>query len=123
LPKVAPAYRVNSILTVLELVALGLGVGVLPPFLAKPCADLLHLTDVLDECQTELWLLTHTHRVAPVAARVDAVWPSGAGAAIGLTKAHLRSASRYLHGATSESGFAPASAGAMMLRAISTHSA
>ena len=40
-PKVKPAYRVNSILTVMECVALGLGVGLLPVFLAagrKVCA-------------------------------------------------------------------------------------
>jgi DNA-binding transcriptional LysR family regulator len=58
-PKVQPAYRVSSILTVMELVALGLGVGVLPLFLAAPRSDLRQLGEVLDECQTELWLLTH----------------------------------------------------------------
>ena len=58
-PKVQPAYRVSSILTVMELVALGLGVGVLPLFLAAPRSELRQLGDVLDECQTELWLLTH----------------------------------------------------------------
>ena len=58
-PKVVPAYRVSSILTVMELVALGLGVGVLPIFLAQSRSDLKPLSDVLDECQTELWLLTH----------------------------------------------------------------
>lgn len=58
-PKVSPSYSVGSILTVLELVALGLGVGILPIFLAQPRTDLLQLTDVVDECQTELWLLTH----------------------------------------------------------------
>jgi DNA-binding transcriptional LysR family regulator len=58
-PKVAPAYRVNSILTVMELVALGLGVGVLPLFLAAGRTGLRRLSDVLDESQTELWLLTH----------------------------------------------------------------
>ncbi|MCE9657325.1 MAG: LysR family transcriptional regulator [Burkholderiales bacterium] len=58
-PKAAPAYRVNSILTVMELVALGLGVGVIPVFLARGRAGLHQLGDVLDECQTELWLLTH----------------------------------------------------------------
>jgi hypothetical protein len=31
----------------------------LPVFLAEPRKDLLALTDILDECQTELWLLTH----------------------------------------------------------------
>ncbi|MFM9433649.1 DNA-binding transcriptional LysR family regulator [Janthinobacterium sp. CG_23.3] len=58
-PKVAPAYRVNSILTVAELVGRGLGIGVLPLFLANRRCDLVQLSEVLDECQTELWLLTH----------------------------------------------------------------
>ncbi|CAN5240573.1 LysR family transcriptional regulator [soil metagenome] len=57
--KATPGYRVNSILTVMELVALGLGVGLLPVFLARTRADLAALTPVLDECQTELWLLAH----------------------------------------------------------------
>ncbi|MDI1269401.1 MAG: LysR family transcriptional regulator [Polaromonas sp.] len=59
-PKVIPSYRVNSILTVAELVGQGLGIGLLPVFLANERADLRQLTEVLDECQTELWLLTHT---------------------------------------------------------------
>lgn len=58
-PKAIPRYRVNSILTVMEMVAIGMGVGVLPVFLAQSRKDLKALTDVLDECQTELWLLTH----------------------------------------------------------------
>lgn len=43
----------------MELVAAGLGVGVLPIFLTQSRTDLNQLTDVIDECQTELWLLTH----------------------------------------------------------------
>ena len=58
-PKVVPRYRVGSILSVLELVALGLGVGVVPLFLAEGRSDVVQLTEPLDECQTELWLLTH----------------------------------------------------------------
>lgn len=58
-PKVVPRYRVSSILSVLELVALGLGVGVIPLFLAEGRSDVVQLTEPLDECQTELWLLTH----------------------------------------------------------------
>ncbi|MCX7196527.1 MAG: LysR family transcriptional regulator [Proteobacteria bacterium] len=58
-PKVAPRYRVNSILSVLELVALGLGVGIVPLFLAEGRSDVIRLTEALDECETELWLLTH----------------------------------------------------------------
>lgn len=58
-PKVVPRYRVGSILTVMELAAAGLGVGVLPLFLAQARPDLVQITEPLDECQTELWLLTH----------------------------------------------------------------
>jgi DNA-binding transcriptional LysR family regulator len=57
--KVTPHYKVNSILTVMELVALGMGVGILPTFLTRDRSDLVQLTDVLDDCQTELWVLTH----------------------------------------------------------------
>jgi DNA-binding transcriptional LysR family regulator len=59
-PKVSPAFRVNSILTVAEFVAQGLGIGLLPMFLASQRKDLRQLTQAIDECQTELWLLTHT---------------------------------------------------------------
>jgi len=58
-PKVTPSYSVGSILTVMELVALGVGVGILPLFLAQSRRDLRQITEVLDEAQTELWLLTH----------------------------------------------------------------
>ena len=58
-PKVAPRYRVNSILSVLELVALGLGVGIVPLFLTNGRNDVVRLTEPLDECETALWLLTH----------------------------------------------------------------
>lgn len=59
LPKVVPRYRVNSILAVLELVALGLGVGIVPLFLAESRRDLVRLSEPLEACETELWLLTH----------------------------------------------------------------
>jgi DNA-binding transcriptional LysR family regulator len=58
-PKVLPGYRVNSILTVMEFVVLGLGVGVLPLFLARSRNDLIALTDPIEDCRTELWLLTY----------------------------------------------------------------
>jgi DNA-binding transcriptional LysR family regulator len=54
-PKVAPTYRVNSILSVMELVTLGPGVGVLPLFLAQGRCDLRQLNPTLDECQTDCW--------------------------------------------------------------------
>lgn len=59
LPKVVPRYRVDSVLSVLELVALGLGVGIVPLFLAEPRRDVVRLTEPLAEAETELWLLTH----------------------------------------------------------------
>lgn len=59
-PKITPTYRVNSILTVAEFVSQGLAIGLLPVFLTKGRSDLVQLTEVLPECQTELWLLTHT---------------------------------------------------------------
>lgn len=58
-PKIIPRYRVNSVLSVLELVALGLGVGIVPLFLTEGRSDVVQLTEPLDECETELWLLTH----------------------------------------------------------------
>ena len=58
-PKANARYRVNSILSVLELVALGLGVGIVPLFLADGRKDVVRLTDPLEACETDLWLLTH----------------------------------------------------------------
>lgn len=58
-PRAVPRYRVHSIQSVLELVALGLGVGIVPLFLADGRKDLMRLTEPLEECETELWLLTH----------------------------------------------------------------
>lgn len=58
-PKVMPRLRVNSIMSVLELVAQGLGVGVVPLFLAEGRKDLVRLSEPLEECETSLWVLTH----------------------------------------------------------------
>ena len=71
-PKVMPKYRVNSILTGAELVGQGMGVGLLPLFLARQRSDLLQLGADIEECQTELWLLTHTE--ARHLRRVSAVY-------------------------------------------------
>lgn len=59
LPRVQPQWRVNSILSVFDAVRLGLGVGIVPVFLARTCEHLLPLTLPLPECDTPLWLLTH----------------------------------------------------------------
>ena len=39
-PKVVPGLRVNSVLAVMELISMGLGIGVLPVFLAAGRPDL-----------------------------------------------------------------------------------
>ena len=58
-PRTAPRYRVNSILFMLELVAPSLGVGIMSLFLAEGRSDAVRLAEALDECVTDLWLLTH----------------------------------------------------------------
>lgn len=58
-PKVEPIYRVSSIATVMESVVAGLGIGVIPLFMAAGREDLNALTPSLEDYQTQLWLLTH----------------------------------------------------------------
>ncbi|MBL8483326.1 MAG: LysR family transcriptional regulator [Rhodocyclaceae bacterium] len=58
-PRVQPRLRVSSIQSVLELTALGLGVGIFPMFLAARRNDVRPLSAALDEAETELWLLAH----------------------------------------------------------------
>ncbi len=58
-PRVVPHYRVSSILSVAQLVELGLGVGVVPLFLAQRMPGLAQVGETLEEGRTELWLLTH----------------------------------------------------------------
>jgi DNA-binding transcriptional LysR family regulator len=77
-PKLVPRYRTGSVLSVAELVAQGLGVGLLPMFLAEPRGELRRLTDAIDECRTDLWLLTHPE--ARHLRRVGAVYAHLAGA-------------------------------------------
>lgn len=59
LPKIDPTYRVDSILSAAECVALGMGVALLPLFLANPRSDLRQVSPEIAECATELWLLAH----------------------------------------------------------------
>lgn len=71
-PSVMPRHKVNSMLSVTTAVAAGLGIGLLPLFLAQARDDLVQLSDPIDECETQLWLLTHVEsRQIP---RVSAVY-------------------------------------------------
>jgi DNA-binding transcriptional LysR family regulator len=76
-PKVQPALQVNSILSVIDAVEAGLGVGIGPCFLAQGRTGLVMLEGPLDECETQLWLLTHPEsrhlrRIATVSAHLAA---------------------------------------------------
>lgn len=77
-PSVLPAYRVNSIMTVAELVEQNLGVGVLPLFLARHRPGLKQLTEELVDAETDLWLLTHAE--SRHLRRIAAVYAHLAGA-------------------------------------------
>lgn len=58
-PDVQPRYRTNSVMAVLELVALGFGVGIVPLFLTRGRDDLVQLTPTLDEVEAQIWVLAH----------------------------------------------------------------
>ncbi|MBB5019313.1 DNA-binding transcriptional LysR family regulator [Chitinivorax tropicus] len=58
-PKVTPRYRVSSIVSVLEMIREGLGIGLLPIFLGDKYPDVIRVTAPLADYQSELWLLTH----------------------------------------------------------------
>jgi hypothetical protein len=59
-PKVLPSNQINSVLSIAELVAQDMRIGPLVMFLAQQRKDLCVLSDEIEECQTQLWLLTHT---------------------------------------------------------------
>jgi DNA-binding transcriptional LysR family regulator len=59
-PKANVQYRVNSILSVAEFIAQGLGIGIVPLFLALGRGDLRQVGEPLEEGETSLWMLTHT---------------------------------------------------------------
>jgi DNA-binding transcriptional LysR family regulator len=75
LARVEPALRLNSVQLVFDAVRRGLGVGIAPLFLARGLHDVTALTPPLDECETQLWLLTHPEsrhlrRIQTVAAHI-----------------------------------------------------
>lgn len=77
LPQVRPRLVVNSVQSVFDAIAAGLGVGIVPMFLARGRRDVVPLTEPLADCETQLWLLTHPEsrhlrRIATVAAALAA---------------------------------------------------
>jgi DNA-binding transcriptional LysR family regulator len=74
-PQVVPRVLVNSVQSAFEAIVAGVGVGIVPLFLAQSRRDLVALTEPLDECETQLWLLTHPEsrhlrRISVVAAHL-----------------------------------------------------
>lgn len=59
LPRVRPRYRCNTILGVAQSVQAGLGIGVLPCFMARAFNGLVPMSPPLPACEVDLWLLTH----------------------------------------------------------------
>jgi len=74
-PQAVPRVLLNSIQSVFEGIVAGAGIGIVPLFLAQARDDLVALTGALDECETQLWMLTHPEsrhlrRISTVAAHL-----------------------------------------------------
>ena len=59
LPKVVPRHLVDGIVGVVDGIQAGLGVGIVPLFMLDVAPQLQPLTDPLEGCESELWLLAH----------------------------------------------------------------
>jgi DNA-binding transcriptional LysR family regulator len=58
-PKLQPRLLVDGITGVADAVAAGVGIGIVPVFVAAADARLKPVTDTLDGCESELWILAH----------------------------------------------------------------
>ncbi len=59
LPRVVPRHYADGIVALTEMIKAGLGVGVVPVFMLAAEPALVPLTPVLDDCESDLWLLAH----------------------------------------------------------------
>lgn len=59
LPKLAPRHLVDGIVSVVDVIKAGLGVGVVPLFMLDSEPQLLALSEPLEGCESQLWLLAH----------------------------------------------------------------
>jgi DNA-binding transcriptional LysR family regulator len=71
-PRAEVALCVNSVQAVFDAVVAGLGVGLVPTFLARGSGEVLQVSEPVPECDVQLWLLTHPEsrhlrRIATVA--------------------------------------------------------
>ncbi|MBX3619904.1 MAG: LysR family transcriptional regulator [Rhizobacter sp.] len=72
-PRVEPVLCVNSVQAVFDAVAAGVGLGLVPVFMARGRRDVVQVGEVVAESDVQLWLLTHPEsrhlrRIAVVAA-------------------------------------------------------
>ena len=58
-PKLAPRHLVDGIVAVADAVKAGLGVGIVPLFMLDSEPQLVALSEPLDGCESQLWLLAH----------------------------------------------------------------
>lgn len=59
LPRVTPRHLVDGIVAVVDAIRAGLGVGAVPLFMLEGERDLVPLSDPLETCESQLWLLAH----------------------------------------------------------------
>ena len=59
LPKLAPRHLVDGIVSVVDAIRAGLGVGVVPLFMLDSEPRLVALSKPLEGCESQLWLLAH----------------------------------------------------------------
>lgn len=76
MPKVQPILQVNNMLTAVQAIEAGLGIGVVALFHARRHKALVPLTAPLKHCTIDLWLLTHPEsrhlrRIAAVARHIE----------------------------------------------------
>lgn len=58
-PKLAPALLVDGIVGVVDAIESGLGIGIVPLFMLGRERGLVALSEPLDGCESQLWLLAH----------------------------------------------------------------
>jgi DNA-binding transcriptional LysR family regulator len=58
-PKLAPRWKVDGVVGVIDAVKAGLGAGIVPHFMLAHEPQLVALTEPLDGCDSQLWLLAH----------------------------------------------------------------
>jgi DNA-binding transcriptional LysR family regulator len=58
-PKLVPRWKVDGVAAVIDAVKAGLGAGIVPHFILAHEPQLAALTDSLEGCDSQLWLLAH----------------------------------------------------------------